>query len=168
MGSKHTSAFLSIALHKSGSLHLIPFPLSLSQTKMMKKYLKILAQKIKLPQMNFFLEKQLTKFSCTYWPLSFWKIFKKFFKIKKILICHEQLFWYKPLLLLSSTYCPFSLCKILKILTADPQLWGCAIFGAKMGHFPKWEFFSENLLMSLVSFIHAYLHAKNQNQILIY
>ena len=28
--------------------------------------------------------------------------------------------------------------------------------------------FSENLLMSLVSFIHAYLHAKNQNQILIY
>ena len=39
---------------------------------------------------------------------------------------------------------------------------------------PKWpispneNFFSENLLMSLVSFIHAYLHAKNQSQILIY
>ena len=29
-------------------------------------------------------------------------------------------------------------------------------------------FFSENLLMSLVSFIHVYLHAKNQSQILIY
>ena len=143
MGSKHTSAFLSIALHKSGSLHLIPFPLSLSQTKMMKKYLKILAQKIKLPQMNFFLEKQLTKFSCTYWPLSFWKIFKKFFKIKKIPICHEQLFWYKPLLLLSSTYWSFSLCKILKILTADPELWGCAIFGPKMGHFPNENFFQK-------------------------
>ena len=28
--------------------------------------------------------------------------------------------------------------------------------------------FSENLLMSLVSFIRAYLHAKNQSQILIY
>ena len=36
------------------------------------------AKKIKLPQMNFFLEKQLIKFSCTYWPLSFCKIFKKF------------------------------------------------------------------------------------------
>ena len=34
-------------------------------------------------------------------------------------------FWYKPLLLLSSTYWPFSLCKILKIFTVDPQLWGC-------------------------------------------
>ena len=39
---------------------------------------------------------------------------------------------------------------------------------------PKWpispneNFFSENLLMSLVSFIQAYLHAKNQSQILIY
>ena len=38
---------------------------------------------------------------------------------------------------------------------------------------PKWpispnENFSEKLLMSLVSFIHAYLHAKNQSQILIY
>ena len=29
----------------------------------------------KLPQMNIFLEKQLIKFSCTYWPLSFCKIF---------------------------------------------------------------------------------------------
>ena len=136
MGSKHTSAFLSIALHKSGSLHLIPFPLSLSQTKMMKKYLKILAQKIKLPQMNFFLEKQLTKFSCTYWPLSFWKIFKKFFKIKKILICHEQLFWYKPLLLLSSTYCPFSLCKILNKFCSGSRVMRWAIFGLKMIHLP--------------------------------
>ena len=39
---------------------------------------------------------------------------------------------------------------------------------------PKWpispndNFFSGSLLMSLVSFIHAYLHAKNQSQILIY
>ena len=36
------------------------------------------AKKIKLPQMNFFLQKQLIKFSCTYWPLSFCNIFKKF------------------------------------------------------------------------------------------
>ena len=32
---------------------------------------------------------------------------------------------------------------------------------------PKWSI-SLNLLMSLVSFIHAYLHAKSQSQILIY
>ena len=38
----------------------------------------IKAKKIKLPQMNFFLEKQLIKFSCTYWALSFCKIFKNF------------------------------------------------------------------------------------------
>ena len=31
--------------------------------------------------MNFFLEKQLIKFSCTYWPLSFCKIFKKFLEL---------------------------------------------------------------------------------------
>ena len=40
----------------------------------------LLAKKIKLPQMNFVLEKQLIKFSCTYQPLSICKIF-----IKKIL-----------------------------------------------------------------------------------
>ena len=51
------------------------------------------AKKIELPQMNFVLEKQLIKFSCTYQPLSICKIF-----IKKILeliqsykdVCH---FW---------------------------------------------------------------------------
>ena len=36
------------------------------------------AKKIKLPQMNLFLKKQLIKFSCTYWPLSFCKILKIF------------------------------------------------------------------------------------------
>ena len=55
-----------------------------------------------------------------------------------------------------------------KILTADPELWGCAIFGPKMVHFPKWEFRKKKLLMSLISFIHVYLHDKNQSQILIY
>ena len=107
---------------------------------------------------------------------------------------------------------PFHYAKFKKILTVDPELWGCAIFGSKMVHlpqtifflkiiniiliyllapfigqnlkkilpvdpelwgckngpFPKWGFFSENQLMSLVSFIHAYLQAKNQSQILIY
>ena len=34
-----------------------------------------------------------------------------------------------------------------------------------MAHLPKWELFSENLLMKLVPFIHAYLHAKNESEI---
>ena len=40
-------------------------------------------------------------------------------------------------------------------------------FWAQNGPFPQMRIFSENLLMSLVSFIHAYLHAKNQSQIFI-
>ena len=60
-------------------------------------------KKIKLLQMIFFLEKQLIKFSCTYWPLSLCKILKKFlgpiqsyedvpFSGPKWSICSEQNF----------------------------------------------------------------------------
>ena len=133
--------------------------------------------------MNFVLEKQLIKFSCTYHPVSFCKTF-----IKKILeliqsyedACHfggrnspfapNKIFiWYKPLLLLSSSYGPFHCVKFKRNLTMDPELWRCTIFRPKVVHLSLIIFFfSENLLMSLVSFIHAYLHAKNQSQILIY
>ena len=43
-------------------------------------------------------------------------------------------------------------------------------FWAQNGPFPQMRifFFSENLLISPVSLIHAYLHAKNQSQIFIY
>ena len=172
--------------------------------------------------MNFFLEKQLIKFSCTYWPLSFCKIFKKFLgliqsyedvpicheqfflvqtiiitfiyllalfivqNLKKFLqqiqsyedapflgpkwsICPKQIFFWKIInIILIYLLAPFIVQNFKKILPADPELWGCTIFGPKMTHFPKWQFISENLLMSLVSFIHAYLHAKNRSQILIY
>ena len=44
----------------------------------------------------------------------------------------------------------------------------CSLW-AQDGPFPQMRiFFSENLLMALASFIHAYLNAKNQSQILIY
>ena len=36
------------------------------------------AKNINLPQVNFFLKKQLIKFSSTYWLLSFCEILKKF------------------------------------------------------------------------------------------
>ena len=84
-------------------------------------------------------------------------------------ICPTQTFFWKIIdIILSYLLAPFTVQNFKKILPADPELWGCAIFGPKMAHFPKWEFFSENLLMSLVFFIYAYLHAKNQSQILIY
>ena len=64
---------------------------------------------------------------------------------------------------------PFIVQSFKKILPADPELEDMQFLG------PKWPislnkifFFSENLLISLVSFIHAYLHAKNQIQVLIF
>ena len=106
----------------------------------------------------------------------------------------NKFFWYKPLLLLSSTYWPFSISKILKnscsgsrvmrmhhfwaqnspfvyiflkiikiiliyllapfivqnfslckILPADPELWGCTIFGPKIVHFPNKNFFRKTV-----------------------
>ena len=41
-------------------------------------------------------------------------------------------------------------------------------FLAKNGPFPQMRIFSEDLLISLVLFIDAYLHTKNQSQILVY
>ena len=111
-------------------------------------------KKIKLPQMNFFLEKQLIKLPCTYWPLSFCKILKIFlgpvqsyedvpFLGLKWLICHEQNFFGTNRYYFHLPIGPFHCAKFKKILTADPELWGCAIFGPKMAHFPKWEFFQK-------------------------
>ena len=41
-------------------------------------------------------------------------------------------------------------------------------FSAQNSPFPQMRIFSENLLMSLASFIHAYLHVKYKAQILFY
>ena len=83
-------------------------------------------------------------------------------------ICENKFFWKIINIIFIYLLAPFIVQNFKKILPADPELWGCAIFGPKMAHFPKWEFFSENLLRSLVSLIHAYLYAKNQGQISIY
>ena len=80
-----------------------------------------------------------------------------------------QIFFWKKLLSFSSTYWPISLCKTLKkiILTLE---WAIPMrhFWAQNSPFALMRLFSENLLISLVPFIHAYLYAKNQSQILIY
>ena len=134
------------------------------------------AEKIKLSQMNLFLKKQLIKFSCTYWHLSLWKFLKNSSGWSRVMsiaifgpkIAHlswTNIFWKNINIIVIYLEAPFI---VKKVLPADPELWGCAVFGSKMAYFPKLEFFSKNLSMSLISFIHAYLHAKDQSQILIY
>ena len=80
-------------------------------------------------------------------------------------ICPKQIFFWKIItIILIYLLALFIVQNFKKILPGDPEFWGCAIYGP----FPQIRIFSENLLVSLVSFILAYLHAKNQSQILIY
>ena len=116
----------------------------------------IKAKKIKLPQMNFFLEKQLIKFSCAYWPLSFCKNFLKKFRADPELrgciisgpkIAHLSwtiFFRYKLLLLLSSTYWLFSLCEIFKKSYSGSRVTRMCHFQAQNGAFAPNNFFLEN------------------------
>ena len=51
---------------------------------------------------------------------------------------------------------PFILKKFLKILSADPELWGCTIFGPKMVHLPQfffWKIIKIILIYLLAPFI---------------
>ena len=117
-----------------------------------KNNLKV--KKVELPQMNFVLEKKLIKFSCTYQPLSLCKIFiKEIFELIQSYedVCHfgtktahlswTIFFWYKPLLLLSSTYGLFHRVKFKRNLTIDPELWRYTIFGPKVVHLAQKKFF---------------------------
>ena len=143
------------------------------------------AKKIKLPQMIVFCSRKTTNEIFMYLsaPFILQNFYQKNLRVdselwgcapflgRKQPICPEQnIFWCKTLLLLSSTYGPFHCAKFKRNLTMDPELWRCIIFGPKVVHLPEIyiSIFSENLLMSLVSFIHTYLHAKNWSQILIY
>ena len=69
-------------------------------------------------------------------------------------IC-PNFFWKIINIILIYLFAPFIAQNFKKILPADSELCGCTILGPKMAHFPKWEIFSENLLRSLVSFVHA-------------
>ena len=69
----------------------------------------------------------------------------------------------------SSTYWSLSLCKISKSFLKRIQNYCRAPFlGPKWPICPNGNFFAENLLKILVPFIHAYLYAKSQSQILNY
>ena len=125
------------------------------------------AKKIKLPQMNFFLKKLLN----FYVPISPFHSakFLKSFRVMKM--CHfwtqngpfvlNNIFWYKPLLLLWSTYWPFSLSKIKKKSYHGSRVMRIHNFWAHNGPFPQ-------MRMTILFIIYAYRHAKDQSQILIY
>ena len=132
--------------------------------------------------MNFVLEKQLIKFSCTYQPLSFCKTFKK---ILELIWSYEDVrhFWdQNSPFVLNNIFRGINHCYYFHLLMALFMVQNLKEILQWIQNYdnvpffdPKWYiylnfffFFSENLLMSLVSFIHAYLHAKNQSQILIY
>ena len=73
-------------------------------------------------------------------------------------------FWKIINIILIYLLAPFIVQNFQKILPVDPEF-RMRKFWRQNGPFPQIRIFSENLLMSLVSFIHAYLHAKNQSQI---
>ena len=52
-------------------------------------------------------------------------------------------FFWKIIIILIYLLAPFIVQNLKKLLPADPELWGCAFFGPKMTHFPKWEFFQK-------------------------
>ena len=111
---------------------------------------------------NFFRQKPLL-ISSTYWPFSLCKTQKNFlqqiqsyenvpFLGSKWSICPKQIFFLEKIINVIFIYllALFIVQNLKKILTADPELWRCVIFGPKMAHFPNWGFFAENMLISLV------------------
>ena len=60
----------------------------------------------------------------------------------KLSICPKQNFFLEIInITLIYLLDPSILQNFWKTFPAYPELWGCAIFGPKMTHFPKWEFF---------------------------
>ena len=121
------------------------------------------AKKITLPQMNFFLQK-LIKFSCTYWPLSFCKILKKFlgliqsyedvsFSGLKWPICREQIiFGTNHYYYFHLPIGPFHCTKFLKNSYRGPRVMRMHYFWAQNSSFaPNNFFFWKKLLISFWS-----------------
>ena len=80
-------------------------------------------------------------------------------------ICPKQFFFLKTITIILS---PFHWAKFKKNSSSGSRVMRTCNLWSQNGPFPQIRIFSENLLMNLVSFIHAFLHAKNQSQILIY
>ena len=111
---------------------------------------------------DFFLKKQLIKFSCTYNPLSFCKIQRMWmchyedmpFLGPKWPICPEQFFLVQTIIItFISLLAPFIVQNFKIILTAEPKLWGCAFF---LG--PTWSICPKQIIFwkKIISFSSNY------------
>ena len=126
------------------------------------------AKTIKLPQMNFLSKKPRWNCHIPISPFHYAKFKKNSWGRSRVMrMCHfwaqngpfvmNKIFWYKPLLLLSSTYWPFSLGKILKKFLQRIKSYEDAPFlGPKWSTCPKqfffWKIITITLIYLLVSF----------------
>ena len=84
-------------------------------------------------------------------------------------ICPKQIFFLKIIkIILIHLLATFIRQNLKKFFPWIESCEDAQFLGPKWPISPNDNFFSGSLLMSLVSFIHAYLHAKNQSKILIY
>ena len=60
---------------------------------------------------------------------------------------------------------PFHCAKFKKILTADPELWQCTIFGPKMVHLPRLFFFLWKIINTLLIYLLAPFIVQNLKKI---
>ena len=101
-----------------------------------------------------------------HWPFSLYKMFKNSYSGSRVVrMCHlwDKFFFGKLLKLFSSTLpiSPSDWAKFKKNSSSRSRVMRMHNFWAQNDPFSKMRIFSENLLMSLISFIHVYLHAKN-------
>ena len=119
------------------------------------------------PKQFLFWKKLLMLFSATYWPLSLCKIFKKFLepiKSYEAVPFFGQIYsnWSWEKFFSTDHYHyfhlpvgPFHWAKLKKkVLTVNPELWECIIFGPKMVHLPQ-----KCYLKKIIKIIFIYLLA---------
>ena len=90
------------------------------------------------------------------------------FEPKMVSLPQARIFWEKSFILFSSTYWPLSLWKLLKNSYSGSRVLRMDHFRTQYSPLSQTRIFSENLLINLVHFIHAYLHFKNQSLISIF
>ena len=87
----------------------------------------------------------------------------------KLSICSKRFFFFENYYYYSHLpISPFRCAKFKKNSSNGSTVMRMFNFWVQNCPFPQMRIFPENLLMSLISFILVYLHAKNQSQILIY
>ena len=103
------------------------------------------AKKIKLPQMNFFWKTTNNIFMYLLAPVILQNL-KKICPEQNFFGTNHYYYFHLPI-------GPFHCAKFKKILTMDPELWGCATFGPKMVQLPQ------KIFWKIINIIPIYLLA---------